>query len=921
MAFPSPALTNPELLEAPRAERISRATTYYDQTFRDSYQWLMAEDPRSDPKIMAHLESENAYAESVLGTQAGLRSQVYRHLLEATGTISCTDSIVSPGQTNGGDEDTEQSRQLNHLEFDRAPTEPGSPPRYIYYWRITGTHPRTPRPHFSASTRTPRQYLRRPYNRPTADREEVLLDFSHSLFACHSVHSVEVSPDHRWIAYVVDTTGVGKLSLYLYDTRSRALSHQDQVHNVTPAIGWASGGRILFYCTPTTAQRPGQVYRHRLHTNPQQSDVPILSNYNPDAHFDIRISASRRLVFFDLVDSAQQQNQTHYLQSDQAAHPDVSPTLIQPFHSHLRYFVEHWGNHLVILANREGAEARINGQVFICPLQDPLCRREHWRPLVPYDSQIYVQRIFPFANHLVLWEQSLGKSLVRVVHLPKEQPPNTGRSSPYYIPPRTTSSGHGRNTSVSSPASQPIPNELDAPVRIQPLTSHYLAIGDIIAAVRIHPAGQDYYGNQLRYTVSSLARPPTTYEYRLDTQRKRELWASPLHHRFQAHQYTQERLFVDPPRVKDSFYLTPPRQFKIPVSLVYHAEHFRGDGSNPAVLLLDGCEGRCFEPEFNPQWQPLLDRGYVVVIAHVRGGSENGRAWHEVFGKYLQKKSSAYDLLAVAHALAKRRYTSAHRLAVMTFSEGAGMIAAAAINLKPALFRVAVLQSPATDVLNALMTRLMRADDSTSENGPTKLDHDPFATTLREEYGDPTADEAIFKYIASYSPYHHVNPKHRGRVPHILVHTHLDDSRAKYWQSTKWVSQLRHRLGSALATGSTYSTRTPSHSTFNLSDADGMNFRGGSSGRHDQGESMDCPDHRDLLLMVGMDPDSRPDSHPNQLTSLHQLATNIAFIIEKLENSMPDAPRLPSLYISRNGQASSREIDFDAIRTSCSSQS
>ena len=51
-----------------------------------------------------------------------------------------------------------------------------------------------------------------------------------------------------------------------------------------------------------------------------------------------------------------------------------------------------------------------------------------------------------------------------------------------------------------------------------------------------------------------------------------------------------------------------------------------------------GSYGSCIEPSFNSRILPMLNRGLVYCIAHIRGGFEMGRFWYEDQGIYLKKK-------------------------------------------------------------------------------------------------------------------------------------------------------------------------------------------------------------------------------------------------------------------------------------------
>ncbi|KAJ1974177.1 hypothetical protein H4R35_003738 [Dimargaris xerosporica] len=817
MAFPSPALTNPDHLDPPIAERVPQMCTYHGHSYVDCYRWLQEDDPTANPKVAAYLESENVYADAALQATRDLRNQIYNEFLASYGATAQSSSSSTT------------TRAASPSMLDEAVnTVPIHRPPYMYYWKIV-------------PGKVQRMFYRRRHTPidGSVGREELLIDFNDPMHACITFHTAEVSPDHQWVAYVVDTANNGKLSLYFYHIASRQVSPRDVVHNVTPSICWANDSQMLLYCTPTLPNRPGQVYRHALNTSIHH-DALVLENQRVDLTLMVRPSASRQFIFLDLVEPYR--NETYFVPADNVT--KVKPTVIQPFAHRLRYFVEHQGPNWVILANRTLHEPRINGQIFFCPVSTSVYTREHWIPLLPYNPYALVQNIYPFANHLVLFERSHGKPQLRVlssISPSPESPAATLTLLPSYTPNYT-----GTVTRTSA--------------------NYCLGITEGAYTLSVTSVGQSYHSNCFRYTLSSFLIPPKTYEYDLDNQRRRLIHQVELvsSDGFDPHSYSQEKLYADLPTVRDAFHLRPPRYLKIPVSLVYRTELLRQDGTNPALILVHGCHGDSYDPKFKLQWKSLLDRGFVVAIAHVRGGSENSRTWYEVYGKLLQKKSGIYDLLAVVNLLTKRQYTSFHKTAVMAPQEGAaGTLVAAAMNLKPYMFRVAVLQSPAVDLLNALM-----ASSAT-------LSHD-----VRDEFGDPATDTTIFKYIHSYSPYHHIAP--HIRMPHVLVYADTKASKGWYWEAAKWVAQAR-------------------------------------AVRLHNPEFHETDDERSLVLVTQLNP---IPGQASKYAALQQLATSFAFIIHKLESSQPEPRNGSTLFVKPKKEVpnGSREILFDPPRPSTSSR-
>jgi prolyl oligopeptidase PreP (S9A serine peptidase family) len=180
--------------------------------------------------------------------------------------------------------------------------------------------------------------------------------------------------------------------------------------------------------------------------------------------------------------------------------------------------------------------------------------------------------------------------------------------------------------------------------------------------------------------------------------------------------------------------------------------------------------GTKYDPEWDSRLLSLLDRGWVLGIAHVRGGGELGYAWHAA-GRLELKPTSFSDLTAAAATLFAHNLTSPGRLAVWGRSAG-GLSAAGAINAAPHLFNAALLDVPFLDVLGDLVDAGL-----------------PLTVKEWDEWGAPLTNASQAAVIASYSPVHNVR---RGvSYPHMLVTAGLMDKRVGYWEAAKWVAQLR----------------------------------------------------------------------------------------------------------------------------------
>lgn len=258
----------------------------------------------------------------------------------------------------------------------------------------------------------------------------------------------------------------------------------------------------------------------------------------------------------------------------------------------------------------------------------------------------------------------------------------------------------------------------------------------------------------LRYVYTSLTTPSSTYDFDMRTRQKTLLKRDSILGSFDPANYVTERL-----------YTTARDGARVPVSVVY-----RKGVSRPAPLLLTGygSYGSSSDPTFSSDRLSLLDRGFVFAVAHIRGGSEMGRAWYEN-GRQLQKKNTFNDFIDVADDLIRRGYTKSDRLFARGASAG-GLLMGAVVNARPELWRGVIAGVPYVDVITTM-------SDSTI----------PLTTGEYDEWGNPH-DPTFYKYMLSYSPYDQVE---RKTYPNLLITAGLYDTQVLYVEPAKWTAKLR----------------------------------------------------------------------------------------------------------------------------------
>ena len=285
-------------------------------------------------------------------------------------------------------------------------------------------------------------------------------------------------------------------------------------------------------------------------------------------------------------------------------------------------------------------------------------------------------------------------------------------------------------------------------------TSRVLGFED--EAYMVSPMGlPEFEESQVRFLYTSLLQPYTVFEEDVNTKDRKTLKVDQVPG-YDSSLYTTRRLWAT---AKDGV--------KVPISVIYK-KTTPLDGTAPGLLYGYGSYGLASEPGFDETIFSLVDRGYIYAMAHIRGGSEMGRAWYDQ-GRLENKMNTFTDFIAAGDHLIQQKFVAAGHLAAQGGSAG-GLLMGAVINLKPELFKSILAEVPYVDALTTML------DDTI-----------PLTTSEYREWGNPN-DKKFYDVIKSYSPYDNVTAK---AYPHIFVTTGYHDSQVQYWEPAKWVAKLR----------------------------------------------------------------------------------------------------------------------------------
>jgi oligopeptidase B len=297
-------------------------------------------------------------------------------------------------------------------------------------------------------------------------------------------------------------------------------------------------------------------------------------------------------------------------------------------------------------------------------------------------------------------------------------------------------------------------------------------------------ANAEYDTSVLRFSYQSPVTAPSVFAYDMGTRSRTLVKQLAVLGGYTPKDYACERVYA---KAADGT--------QIPVTLVYRRE-LRAKGPQKLFLYGYGSYGFSLPDGFSSNGLSLLDRGVIYAVAHVRGGGELGEPWRDA-GRMKAKMTTFTDFIACAQYLIASGYTSPEKLATSGGSAG-GLLMGAVLNLRPDLFRCAILKVPFVDVVNTMLDASL-----------------PLTTAEYTEWGNPNVPEE-YSWIRAYSPYDNIKAHD---YPAILVTTALNDSQVPYWEGCKYVAKLR-------------ATKTDSHPLLLRINLDPAGH-GGASGRYD----------------------------------------------------------------------------------------
>ena len=618
----------------------------FGQHFDDPWDWLRDGE---DPEVSAHLEAENAWADTVT---APTREAAARLVEEVKASTALTDVTV--------------------------PIREGE---FWYFRRFAegqsyATHHRAPVELDEAGAPIPLV----PTPGVPARGEELLVDENgwargQEFFRLADLYP---SPDGRLIAWARDTSGDERYTWVVQEASGRVID--EAVVDAGYGFAWADDSKSFIYMGVDDAWRACDVWLHRLGT-PRDDDELLL--VEPDEGFEMGFAPSG-FPGHVVIHSSSSTAGRAWLWLP--AHPSVRPLPLMPVRPRTLVSADSAGDRLFLVhtgLTQEGSLAQAmlpaggspealarlgvtSSSAFSrgsladrapgTPLPEvepaPLTPFESWEPLRSPDPGERITDVEAHAHYVALSLRS--DALTQVDMWDRREPSPTWRRVEVNAPVRTI-------TTVPTPWTDPLRVEFQS--QTVPPTVAEVALPD--------PA------------PASSPENPESAALSVRTLRTREAPG------WDPAEYVEERVWV----------LARDGATRIPVTLIHHRDA-RPDGTHAGWQIGYGSYEVSYDPEFETLRLPILRR-VVYAIAHVRGGGEMGRAWYED-GKELVKEHTFTDFIDVADWLVDSGWVAPGRLVAEGRSAG-GLLMGAVTNAAPDRFRAILAGVPFVDALSTIL--------------------------------------------------------------------------------------------------------------------------------------------------------------------------------------------------------------------------
>jgi oligopeptidase B len=461
-----------------------------------------------------------------------------------------------------------------------------------------------------------------------------------------SLGAASISPSQRYLAYSVDYKGDETYEAHVKDLETGKeyplkLSGEDKLLETSGTVFWGSDESTLFYMTMDENHRPYRLYRRDNWQEDAATDQLLKEELDDVYWADASKSLDGNYVFFETASS--ETSEVWFLKLKEESNAEMQ--CIAKRRNKVLYEIEHGHDQWWIWTNVDGSpnmKLMKSPAKAHCTSEWELVLDSDQTPVFDGSYSKALDSVTVFENHVVVEGRQGGIPRVWVYY--------PGKMSLEML-------------------------TFDEPAHDVGLSTHY-----------------EFDTKSIAVSYDSLTTPLQTIEISLDSpSESRTVLKAKDVPGYEKETYGCDRLHV----------LSRDGETQIPISVVYRRdvmEKVKNGEKVPVHLYGYGSYGSCCEADFDSTRLPLLNRGMIYVIAHIRGGGEMGRQWYEepMGAKYLCKKNTFNDFVDIAKYLVKE-WTTPDMLSCEGRSAG-GLLIGASINQAPELFRTAILGVPFVDV-------------------------------------------------------------------------------------------------------------------------------------------------------------------------------------------------------------------------------
>lgn len=346
-------------IPAPKAPIKPYPMTIHEDTRVDNYYWL---NDRENPEVIAYLEAENAYTETVMSPTKAFQEELFE---EMKGRIK------------------EQDESVPYRDGD-----------YYYYSRYIegGEYP---------------LYCRKKHSMEA--EEEILLD-GNALAEGHEYFSIggyDISDNDQILAYSIDTISRRNYTLYFKNLQTGELYPETIENTEGGAYAWAADNQTIFYLQrdPQTLLA-SKVYRHKLGTSASE-DVLVYTEEDPQFYMGLGRMKSKKYI----VSVSDHNGVSTEYRLLEASNPDGEFKAFYPRQHGLQYSIEHFEDKFYIRTNVGNATNFKLMEV----AENESYDIKNWKEVIAHREDTYLEGIDVFRHHLVLTERSNALIHLRVI--------------------------------------------------------------------------------------------------------------------------------------------------------------------------------------------------------------------------------------------------------------------------------------------------------------------------------------------------------------------------------------------------------------------------------------------------------------------------------------------------------------------------